>query len=56
MWQNGPASAPVATRDVCPMDYYGNEVTQIFPKKNRKKPPTKTKQDANTEIIAIKTV
>lgn len=54
-WQNGPASAPVAVGDVCPMDYYGNEATQMF-RKTKKKKTTKTKQDANTEIIAIKTL
>lgn len=51
MRHNGPASAPVATGDVCPADCYGNEVTQMFRKKN-----PKTKQDAKTEIIAIKTL
>lgn len=55
MWQNGPASAPVTMGDVRPVDYYGNEVTQMFRKK-KKKQNTKTKQDANTEIIAIKTL
>lgn len=39
--------APWGNSDGCPMDYYGNEVTQMFRK-------TIIKQAANTEIIAIK--
>lgn len=38
MWQSRPASAAVPMGDVCPMDYYGNEVTQMFRKKIKKKP------------------
>lgn len=33
MWQNRHASAAVAMGDVSPMDYYGNEVSQMFRKK-----------------------